>query len=115
VDSLSSQCLADGQDWRALAGALRPIHEFEEGTTIGPFGRPGWIKALFSWVPHEVDAYGLRLSGEFRQLNASPTFALLRLATTVQRCGSRLSANPTCASFQYPSPCRDSSLASYPV
>jgi len=78
VDSFTDQSFADAQDSRAVTNALRHIHEFENGETIGPFGKPGWIEELSSWVQHEVDPYGLCLSGEFRQLNASPTFALLR-------------------------------------
>jgi hypothetical protein len=81
VDSFSDQSFADAQDSRALTNTLRQIREFENGETIGPFGLPGWIEALSSWAQHEVDPYGLCLSGEFRQLNASPTFALLRFET----------------------------------
>lgn len=36
---------------------------------------------LSSWAQQEIEPYGLRWNGEFRQLNASPTFALLRLET----------------------------------
>jgi hypothetical protein len=78
VDAFSDRSLADA-DFRALTNTLRQMHEFENETTTGPFGKPCWIEELFSWAQHEVDAYGLRLNGEFRQLNASPTFALLRL------------------------------------
>ena len=81
LDSFSDQSVADAHDSRALSSTLRQIREFENGETIGPFGKPGWLEALFSWVQQEIDPYGLRLSGEFRQLNASPTFALLRFET----------------------------------
>jgi len=81
VDSFPDQSFADAQDSRALTNTLRQILEFENGESIGAFGKPGWIEALSSWAQHEVDLYGLCLSGEFRQLNASPTFALLRFET----------------------------------
>jgi hypothetical protein len=81
VDSFSDQSFADGLDFRALTSALRQMHEFESGQLIGPFGKPGWIEGLFSWVQHQIEPHGLRLSGEFRQLSATPTFALLRLET----------------------------------
>jgi len=81
VDAFSDQFFANAQDFRALTDTLRKIHEFENEETRGPFGKPGWIDELSSWIQHEVDPYGLRLTGEFRQLNASPTFALLRFAT----------------------------------
>jgi len=79
--SIADQCFADEQDLAAVTDTLQQISEFKKGEAIGPFGRPGWIKELISWVQHEVQPYGFRLSGEFRQLNASPTFALLRLQT----------------------------------
>jgi len=81
MNSSLDQSFADRQDLAAITGMLRQIAEFQSGEAIGPFGRPGWIEELFAWVQSEIDPYGLRLTGEFRQLNASPTFALLRLET----------------------------------
>ncbi len=81
VHSLPDRSFADGQDFVAITDMLRQIAEFQSGEAIGPFGRPGWIEELSSWVQQEIEPYGLRLNGEFRQLNASPTFALLRLET----------------------------------
>ena len=81
VDAFSEQFFAHAQDSRALTNTLQQIHKFENEETRGPFGKPGWIDELSSWIQHEVDPYGLRLTGEFRQLNASPTFALLRFET----------------------------------
>ena len=81
VDSFSDQSFADEQDSLALTTTLRQIHEFENEATIGPFGKPGWIEELSSWVQDQVHPYWLCLTGEIRQLNASPTFALLRFKT----------------------------------
>lgn len=81
LNSIADQCFADEQDLIAGTAVLRQISEFKKGEAIGPFGRPGWIEELTSWVQDEVQRYGFRLSGEFRQLNASPTFALLRFQT----------------------------------
>jgi len=81
LSSIADQFFADEQDRVAVTDMLRQISKFKKGEAIGTFGRPGWIKELTSWVQHEVQPYGFRLSGEFRQLNASPTFALLRLQT----------------------------------
>jgi hypothetical protein len=46
------------------------------------FARPGWLGELFEWVQERIDPLGLRLTGDFLQLNASPTFSLIRLETT---------------------------------
>ncbi len=78
---------------------LRQIVDFQSREATGPFGRPGWIEELFSWVQHEIDPYGLRLSGEFRQLNASPTFALLRFETNAQAVWFKAVGEPNLREF----------------
>jgi hypothetical protein len=98
LDSISDQSFADEQDLVAIADMLRQIAEFQGGAT-GPFGRPGWIEELSSWIQHEVEPYGLRLSGEFRQFNASPTFALLRLETNAQAVWFKAVGEPNLREF----------------
>lgn len=99
VNSCLDQSFADGQDFAAITDVLRQIAEFQSGEAIGPFGRPGWIEELSSWVVHEIDLYGLRLSGELRQLNASPTFALLRLETNGQAVWFKAVGEPNLREF----------------
>jgi hypothetical protein len=82
LDSISGQCLGDERDLVAIGNMSRQIKGFQSGETIGPFGRPGWFEELWFWVEREIGPYGLRLTGRFRQLNASPTFALIRLETS---------------------------------
>jgi hypothetical protein len=41
----------------------------------------GWFEALEQWVQEEIASRGLHLSGQYRQLNASPTFSLIRFET----------------------------------
>src|ERR1700722_6361245 len=48
----------------------------------GPFSTPGWLAQLFEWVQTQLDPQGFRITGVIRQLNASPTFSLIRLETT---------------------------------
>jgi hypothetical protein len=99
VASFSDQSFADGQDSVAIIDMLRQIVEFQSREAAGPFGRPGWVEELFSWVQHEIDPYGLRLSGEFRQLNASSTFALLRLETNAQAVWFKAVGEPNLREF----------------
>src|SRR5208337_1887108 len=47
----------------------------------GPFGRLGWFPDLKRWVQEEIATHGLHLNGRFRQLNASPSFSLIRFET----------------------------------
>ena len=99
LDSISSQSLADEEDLVAITNMSRQTAEFQSGEAMGPFGRPGWIEELSSWVQRAIEPYGLRLSGEFRQLNASPTFALLRLETTGQALWFKAVGEPNLREF----------------
>jgi hypothetical protein len=99
VNSLLDQSFADEQDFAAITDTLRQIADFQQGKAIGPFGRPGWINELSSWVQLEIEPYGLRLNGEFRQLNASPTFALLRLETNGQAVWFKAVGEPNLREF----------------
>src|SRR5882724_7421965 len=65
----------------AIREALKELDAYARGEKTGPFARPGWLQELFQWVEEQVSPLGLRPTGKFRQLNASPTFSLLRLAT----------------------------------
>ncbi|MGD0469208.1 MAG: phosphotransferase [Terriglobales bacterium] len=99
VNSFPDQSFADEQDLAAIIDMSRQIAGFQSGEAIGPFGRPGWIEELSSWVQHEIDPYGLRLSAGFRQLNASPTFALLRLETNGQAVWFKAVGEPNLREF----------------
>ena len=99
VHSFVDQSFADRHDFFAITEMLRQIAEFQSGEAVGPFGRPGWIEELCSWVQCEIEPYGLRLSGEFRQLNASPAFALVRLETNGQAVWFKAVGEPNLREF----------------
>jgi hypothetical protein len=99
LDLFLGESFADAQDRTAIAEVLRQIDEFKSGKVIGPFGRPGWIEELLAWTQREIEPYSLRLSGEFRQLNASPTFALLRLETDRQALWFKAVGEPNLREF----------------
>jgi aminoglycoside phosphotransferase (APT) family kinase protein len=46
-----------------------------------PFATAGWLRDLCLWIQEKIDPMNLRLSGQFRQLTASPTFNLIRFET----------------------------------
>ena len=52
-----------------------------EGESAGPFARLGWFRELREWIESTVEPIGFHLNGEFRQLNASPAFSLIRFET----------------------------------
>lgn len=68
-------------DSTAVRNTLAEIDSYAKHTKTGPFARPGWMRELFTWANEQIAPLALRLTGGFRQLNASPTFALIRLET----------------------------------
>ena len=66
----------------AFRESIRQLRTHQRKSSTGPFARPGWFRDLFQWAQEQIDPLGLRMTGYFRQLNASPTFSLIRLETT---------------------------------
>lgn len=71
----------DGREAEAIRESLEELDSYASGERFGPFAKPGWLGDLFIWTQEQVAPLGLRLAGGFRQLNASPTFSLIRLET----------------------------------
>ena len=71
----------DAEEAAAIRESLEELDSYARGERRGPFARPGWLRELFSWTQEQVAPLGLRITGGFRQLNASPTFSLIRLET----------------------------------
>jgi Phosphotransferase enzyme family len=69
----------DLPDCDAIRQSLIELDSYTKSENIGPFAKPGWIRELFRWSQEQAAPHGLRLNGRFRQLNASPTFSLIRL------------------------------------
>src|SRR5258708_2500919 len=99
VDSFSDQLFADGQDFVVITDMLRQLTEFQSGSTVGPFGRPGWVEELFSWVQSAIEQYGLHLSGEFLQLNGRRTLPLPPLETNGQAVWFKAVGEPNLREF----------------
>jgi hypothetical protein len=100
LESISDQFFADEQDLFAITETLRQIAGFQSGEAIGPFARPGWIEELSLWAQRAIAPHGLRLSGKLRQLNACPTFALLRLETNGPAIWFKAVGEPNLREFQ---------------
>lgn len=78
VIALNATDFANQDDLVAVQAALAA---FGARRPAGPFGKPGWLAEVADWVAAEAGALGLEVTGEIRQLNASPTFSLLRFAS----------------------------------
>ena len=71
----------DTEEARAVREALGELNSYTTGEKPGPFGKAGWLRELCQWAEEQIAPLGIRLTGNFRQLNASPTFSLIRLET----------------------------------
>jgi hypothetical protein len=69
-------------DQSAIRSSFEDLDRYLDDPAAGPFARPAWIDELFGWAQGRVEPLGWRLTGTFQQLNASPTFSLVRLETT---------------------------------
>lgn len=69
-------------DRSAISTALEELGRYIAEPAKGPFARPGWMEEeLLPWVQDVIRPLGLRATGKFEQLNASPMFSLLRMET----------------------------------
>ena len=81
VAMLSANDFEDGLDFTILRDSLVALKQHARGGIQSVFGRVGWMHDVIEWVQSEAKAFGLSLTGSFRQLNASPTFSLIRFET----------------------------------
>ena len=81
VSSLEESRFGKPEDCAAIARALAQCEEYAAGRAHGPFGQLGWFAELTEWVRDRIRPAGLVPSGRFTQLNASPTFSLIRFET----------------------------------
>jgi len=81
VDCLEQTGFRHPCDFQAIRQAIVQSVASAQDTARRPFGRLGWFADLQQWVEEEIAKEGLHLNGRFRQLNASPTFSLIRFET----------------------------------
>jgi len=81
VDCLVESGFRDPGDVYAVRQAISQSLACAEDASLGPFGRLGWFPDLQRWVQEQIATQGLHLNGRFRQLNACPTFSLIRFET----------------------------------
>ena len=69
------------EDRKAIAESLREMDSYVNEPKIRPFGRPGWLREMFTWSQEQLSPWGFRANGNFRQFNFGPTFSLIRFET----------------------------------
>jgi hypothetical protein len=81
ASTLSEELLVDPSDYLATRQFITECNAGTQNSTAGPFARIGWFKELREWVETVIEPLGFHLNGNFRQLNASPSFSLVRFET----------------------------------
>jgi hypothetical protein len=82
ISALSHDSLTDPSDYLAISQSLAACIARTPESPAGPFACLGWFKALCDWVEAAIEPAGFSLNGNFRQLNASRSFSLVRLETS---------------------------------
>jgi len=81
VTSLSTGAFADACESEVVERSLALLDDYRQGRLSGAFARPGWLQEVTEWIQTQAASAGLKLNGNFRQLNAGPTFSLIRFET----------------------------------
>jgi hypothetical protein len=82
IPSLMIDSFRDAHDFRRICNALSALSRDTETGNEGPFAKPGWLRELCNWIAQQIEPLKSRLTGNFRQLNASSSFSLIRFETT---------------------------------
>jgi hypothetical protein len=80
VRSLTLDSFQDRADYQALERCVVECGSGEDNPKA-TFARQGWFVGLRGWITDTIAPLALQLSGPFRQLNASPSFSLIRFET----------------------------------
>jgi Phosphotransferase enzyme family len=81
VEGLRQNSFVDPSDYAVIQRSLAERDTLACDPAAGPFAQLGWFKNLVEWVEEVIAPRGLHLSGNFRQMNASPSFSLIRFET----------------------------------
>jgi len=82
VASLSEVAFADPADYMAMQRSLAECMGRSGVVTQGPFATLGWFRELQGWIEEVIGPLRFHLTGSFTQLNASPSFSLVRFETS---------------------------------
>lgn len=99
VSSLTIASFRDAEHFRRISNALGTLSRDDESRRDGPFSKPGWLRELCSWIAQQIEPLKLRLTGDFRQLNASSSFSLMRFETTGPAVWSKAVGKPNSHEF----------------
>jgi hypothetical protein len=81
LSSLTDSSFRDSRILPNIHAALEQSGTHANNQCMRPFATAGWLRDLCLWIQEKIDPMNLRLTGQFRQLTASPTFNLIRFET----------------------------------
>jgi hypothetical protein len=81
LSALSRKCFSDQLDYEKLQKAIQKLKSPKADKIREPFTTFGWFTELCAWADASAKPLRLRLNGEFRQLNTSGSFNLIRFET----------------------------------
>ena len=81
LSTLYEDSLTEAGEYAVIKQAVTACNQTIEGTSAGPFARFRWFCELRNWIESIIGPIGFHLTGEFQQLNASPSFSLMRFET----------------------------------
>lgn len=82
LSTLSQDLLIEAHDYTAIKQVVGVCKREIERPSAGPCVRLGWFGDLRNWIESVIEPMGFRINGEFRQLNASDSFILVRFETS---------------------------------
>jgi aminoglycoside phosphotransferase (APT) family kinase protein len=97
--SLTITSFRDADNFRRISKALRTLSRHDQSCSDGPFAKPGWLREMCSWIAQQIEPMKIRLTGNFRQLNASSSFSLIRFETTGPAVWSKAVGKPNSHEF----------------
>lgn len=99
IASLTVASFRDAENSRRICNAVRSLSHPDESRSEGPFAKPGWLREMCRWVAQQIEPLKIRLTGNFRQLNASGSFSLIRFETTGPAVWFKAVGNPNSHEF----------------
>jgi Phosphotransferase enzyme family len=80
ICSLSQDRFEDPEDYLSIQECLKQCDSYQTDGRA-PFARKNWFHQLRTWAGEVIHPMGLALTGRFSQLNAGPSFSLIRFET----------------------------------
>jgi hypothetical protein len=81
LDAAACAAVDPTEDRMVIEKSIKEWAEYRREPSKAPFTKPGWLSELFAWAQEQLAPLGVRLTGSYAQLNASPRFSLIRLET----------------------------------